>query len=259
MKEIIKESPVNPPESERPPELPPRHDDAEAARRIEKLAIDSVAEKVHSFGDKKYSRKLFRSLARLVIELEDEIQNYDTLLSDDASGRRVTLFFKELINKKREALGKSRVQTYFLANRGVRNRQAIEEFIRQKKSSIHKALLVTEHISTGQSINGLAEAIGKEHVDFDVAAVSISQRLGEYYHKIGDWIKRLRYGTRGDMAGLILYNQPSMAGVTKNKGYEDKGAGSAHPTKYEKPDRELMKRARHDMKLMAEEISKLIL
>ncbi len=261
MQEIIKpstkETPVISPKAERPPAFPPRHDDAEANRRIKKLDIDSVVKNVTSFGDESKSRVVFEALARLVIELEKEIPNYDTLLSDDASGRLVTRFLREVINKKREAVGKPRVQTYFIAGGWqALNAEYIQEFIRQKKSSIHKALLVTELVGTGESANRLVKIFEQEGLDFDVAAVTVHLDFLNsdfiYAEEVGGLVKRLRYGDDRNRAGVSFYDKP-FTGVTK------RGVTGAHPVKDPYADRDAMKRAWQDMKLMAEEISKLIL
>jgi len=143
--------------------------------------------------------------------------------------------------------------------------EGIKEFIRKKKSSVHKALLVTEYISSGENINQLVEILEQQNINFDVAAVSIRHDISSYIgrRELSDLTKRLRYGATGT-AGLFFWDNP-ITGVTYPDRWWEKSR-STHPVKKHYADREelkrvrdAMKRARHDIKLMAEEISKLIL
>ena len=69
-------------------------------------------------------------------------------------------------------------------------------------------------------------------------------------------LRRLKYGAESDV-GLDFWNKP-FTGVRK-AGVLKREIEGAHPIKDLDADREWMKSARHDIKLMAEEISKLIL
>ena len=212
---------------------------------------------IHLFNDKERTRDVSKSLARLVLELEDQIPHYDTIISDDASGRLVSLFLREVINRKKAELDQQPVQTYFIAGGRCNDQntyKAIDKFIAKKKPSINKALLVTEFIETGASINSIVKKLDKYNINFDVASVSVS---GDFFNdktkkELASLVKRLRYGTK-DETGLAFYGK-SFTGVVKV--YQAK---SAHPVKQENiRSRKILNEARRDMKLLATEILKLI-
>lgn len=118
----------------------------------------------------------------MTFELKEEIPHYDTIISDDVSGRLVSLFLREVINKEKIEINEQPVQTYFIA--GVSSCyeddfnkakvKKIEEFISLKFPSIKKALLVTEFIATGNTLNPIVKNLEKQDISFDIASVSIS-------------------------------------------------------------------------------------
>ncbi len=93
------ESFVRPFIRESPPELLQRCDDDLVNEKIDSgLDMDYLLDHVRLFKNReKTTREASRSLARLVIELEDQIPHYDTIISDDVSGRLVSLFLREVI------------------------------------------------------------------------------------------------------------------------------------------------------------------
>ncbi|MFA6391282.1 MAG: hypothetical protein WCW66_00830 [Patescibacteria group bacterium] len=247
-------------ESENPPEdiLITRQVDEIAEKRImDCIDADYVLKNIpfllEYWGQKK-AIEVIMSLARLVIELEDRITNYDTIISDDASGRIISLFLREVINRKKAELEEEPVQTFFIAGGQHHNAQineAIQQFIAEKKLSIDKALLVTEHIQTGYSIGSLARILEKQDVDFDIASLSVDdpQDLGNLETLKN---KKIIYGST-DFAGLSFYKR-MFTGVEKTNQI------SAHPTKNSSPSTmEEVKKARQEMKFIAAEISRIIL
>ena len=118
----------------------------------------------------------------MTFELKEEIPHYDTIISDDVSGRLVSLFLREVINKEKIEINEQPVQTYFIA--GVSSCyeddfnkakvKKIEEFISLKFPSIKKALLVTEFIANGNTLNPIVKNLEKQDISFDIASVSIS-------------------------------------------------------------------------------------
>ena len=73
-------------------------------------------------------------MARFAFELGDKLEQYDTILSDDASARLVSLFLRKLVNYKREKTDKPPVKTYFIQG-GRHNSRAIrgevEKFLKE--------------------------------------------------------------------------------------------------------------------------------
>jgi hypoxanthine phosphoribosyltransferase len=207
-----------------------RKSDQEAGKKIkEKIDIDSLRERVK---DDKY-KQVIPDLARLVIEVEDEIPNYDTILSDDAGGRLPSLFLRRIINRKREELGREPSNTYFIGWGRHANRKRdweVRKFIWSKRKQIGKALLVTEHIRTGGSLNELAKLLEETEINFDIATVSTEQLpTDESMKDKKAIIKRLKYGSVGK-AGEKAFHEgrhwPVPSGVTSKEGHFD---WNAHP------------------------------
>ncbi len=192
------------------------------------------------------------TLARLVLELGVRLPKYDTIISDDASARLVSLLMRKIINFKKEEAGEKPVETYFVAgghhdNSMVYN--SIDEFISSKKDDLGNTLLVTEYIFSGNSILALIRILEKNKIKFDLAAVSVASKPSLYDNRI---TKRLYYGEGSK--GLNFYDKESVSGVKKVNAYPD----SVHPVKYLDADREKMKEAREDIDLIAGELVKLV-
>lgn len=113
-----------------------RKNDAEAEKAIQdKIDLRAVRDKLKT--------EVFRaqetfvdSMARLVFELKGEFPNYDTIISDDASGRLPSLFFKKLIDKEGAKTGKRPVNHYFVASgigHSPRTMPEVRKFLDEKK------------------------------------------------------------------------------------------------------------------------------
>ena len=121
----------------------------------EKIDMDYICENVNSW-DEKSTKNLVRSFASLSNELKEELPYYGTIISDDASGRLLSLFFRKIVNKKREELDKEPVSTYFLTPwKGMYKEvnEDIDEFLREKVNPYEKVLVLTEHIDSGASLS----------------------------------------------------------------------------------------------------------
>jgi hypothetical protein len=202
------------------------------------------------------------ALAHLIVELKDQIPHYDTILSDDASGRLISLLFRDIIKEKRDEQKTEPLQTYFIAGgRGSRRAgdDEINKFIEDRKAKLGRTLLVTEYIDSGMSIGELIDILEKQGIDFDVATVSISDPIYAYNEKIQ---KHLYYGTVGK-EGLNFYGEQKFAGVKKPvTGEYKKGP---HPVSvfdnidtWVVDDHTHISQARKDVKIVAEELSKLV-
>lgn len=226
--------------------------------------VDLLKLGVELGGDSIFTKKehgdSLDALAHLVVELKDQIPHYDTILSDDASGRLIALLLREIIQKKRDGQKTEPLQTYFIAG-GIRQERVIEktnEFIAEHKEKFGKTLLVTEYIETGESATLLIEALEKEGIDFDVATVSITNFINKYDKKIQ---KHLYYGVVGQ-EGLNFYKKTEATGVFKPTGKRPREMQSPHPV----PARfygavnigESVSQARKDVKIVAEELGKLV-
>ena len=232
--------------------LPQRKDDKEAQERIDTV-IDTKALSEEMESKPFQNKQLIEALARLVIELEDNITEYDTVLSDDASGRFVSLLLKNIIDKKREEVEKDKAQIYFVASGRDSNRKrdlAIKKFIANKKDSLGKTLLVTEYVKTRKSIEFLMKLLKQKNIDFDTATISMSGEPEDY----NDFIQKtgIKYGEVGGI-GKDFYDGSIFSGVEKTLIHE-----SAHPKRTGEFDPEKVGVARRDIDTLSEELSKLI-
>lgn len=196
-----------------------RMDDAKAARIIgTTIDFDKLSRSITSWplGDEEF----LRSMARLALELKDDLPSYDTIISDELSGRLPTLILRKIIDKKRKEQGNTTpLTTFFLLGGGTRspeNQSAIAGFIRKKSKSFGKVLLVTESISSGRSAEEFAELFNKNGIEYDVATVSILKEpeTSNYPHSVKS---KVRYGIAGRNSTSVTH-QPGVVGATKRQG-----------------------------------------
>jgi hypothetical protein len=188
---------------------------------------------------------LLEAIVKLVNKLKGHLETYDVVLSDDASGRLISLLLRKVINEARRKTGLKEAQTYFLASGRHDSEEIyenIKEFIEIKKPTFKKALLVTEYISSGQSILTLIEKIKKTGIDFDVATISTYGNLGNYPSDLTD---RLFAGEITSGIGQELFRNSNATGV--KKGLET----SAHPVKRSSYSAVTVMEAREDIDKIA--------
>lgn len=240
---------------------PHRMDDVAAQTYIaERVDLHALAQELGPASIfTKHEGGAMEVLARLVVELKDRIPNYDTILSDDASGRLVSLLLRHIVQGKRDK-AKEPLQTYFLAaGRDSTDdiKAKIDEFIVERKEKLGKVLLVTEYIGTGKTINFLVNTLEKHNVDFDLAAVSI-RRSADFYEK---GIQRhLFYGGRGE-EGAYFYGKPKFAGVRRTLDLELGVDRLIHPIPVRDDGddfSETIVQVREDLKVVGEELKKLV-
>ncbi|MEK7508752.1 MAG: hypothetical protein AAB568_02755 [Patescibacteria group bacterium] len=202
---------------------------------------------------------VIESMAILALKLEKDLLNYDTIISDDASGRLVSLFLRELVDKKRKESGKPDVQTYFISG-GAEGITKKEEFLRGKKDKLGRVLLVTEYVVTGEHVGALACLLEKLGVNFDMAALSAVMPK-----KYGD--KKIIFGSKGSV-GIDLWNYPQVAGVyTKVGGIKKHVLHPRHIRHITKEDpestvffeQETINEARQDIKDIAQVVAEKLL
>ncbi|MDA2922384.1 hypothetical protein MYX07_03910 [Patescibacteria group bacterium AH-259-L07] len=195
---------------------------------------------------------LLESLACLVAKLKDKFTDYDTVLSDEASGRLVSLFLHKIINTKKEQEGKEKIPIYFIAGGRVRHPEAefdVNDFISKKKEALGKTLLVTEHIESGGTIKFLANTLKSNGINFDIATVSLGQDPLSYKTNPA---KNAIYGSIGEIGAKSLYFKYKATGVQRAR------KGGPHPRRSKLRDPEEVKQSREDIKTLASEFSKLV-
>jgi len=243
--------------------------DEEAEKIIsEKINIDSISQKIRIDLPLTSREQVVKSLSRLCLELKDKAVNYDTILSDDASGRFVSLFLKKMIDKKRSEQKKPKTKIFFLPGRyiydddfqpskpsrlSLDSYDPIEKFVESKKYSIKKALVSTEFISSGYTIKRIVDILEDAGVDFDIAALSLKWGPQYFDPRIG---ARLIYGNV-DSVGRDAFYKADFLGVHKIQTIgEDKSNKPYINNKLiRKPaDPELIRAARRDVETLTQEL-----
>jgi len=210
----------------------------------------------------------------LVLEMKEKLQknSYQTLISDEVSARTPTLVLREVMKELSEDKQDS-PKTYFISGGSQlleaerKEEKKLIEFLKQKCKG-KNTLLVTEYISSGQTVLKLVEMLKKAGVkNFDFASMmvsgeKISQKLQEKLKKENT---NLFVGREEVTKGALKIWEKGeyYAGVEKNKDLS-KGKYNLHPNKIEKVKGDISKeeaqerrnKAREDIKLMATKILK---
>lgn len=222
---------------------------------LEKLKHELDSKSVFMYKD----GYVLDALARLVTELKDKLSHYDTIVSDDASARLVSLIMRDIVKEKREVRGEKSPQIYFIAgerDEPEKSAEKIDAFIADHRDQLKKTLLVTEYIATGEHIKTLIDALERYSIDFDMGAVSISKPIYKYAPQIQN---HLHYGMAGT-AGLGLYDRQESAGVVKAFSLEDEQGPHPIPARDNERDiSESVATARKDATHIAKELGKLVI
>lgn len=214
-----------------------------------------------------FDKEVVESFAKLAIALKDRIYTYDSIISDDASGRIPSLVLWRLINNLREARHMEPIRGYFVASGRHDNKnkyKAIRDYFNKKKLQFgKKALVVTEYIVTGGSIRDLSKQLDAAKINFDVAALSISPRYESrqgYLSKIKNKFfneARNRFIGSESHVGMKFYQVYRLSGVIKKANSE-----SPHPMHIVKDnweaDQELINRVREDAATLANRLAEII-
>jgi hypothetical protein len=139
----------------------------------------------------------FKELELLILPLIEKLKEnidkaeYDMLIGDDASGRIPTLILRGIIN---ERSGGPEIRTRFVAGGQLRSSAELKDTIRKIKPEIEKkALIVTEYISSGKSMEQLSNILKELEISFDIATLksefdgekSVLQTLSDKLKDIG--------------------------------------------------------------------------
>jgi hypothetical protein len=216
------------------------------------LNINSLLEKANFFEDKNVSgENILMSLSRLVLDLEQKIPEYETIISDDAGGRMISLFLREVVNIKRKDLNLPLVKTFFLA--GSAKQETIDDFIYKKSDSLGKTLVVTESIITGENVRKFMKPLEKKHIDFDIASLTVGNCDRLTSEEFLDLSERF-YGDLHNSNTGFAFCRVDFNGVNTWIN-SDK---HPHPQKNCPINQEKVNLARENIKVIAREISKLV-
>lgn len=207
---------------------------------------------------KKVTPELFK-LAQEVIEGKAV---YDLILSDDASGRLVSLFLKKILDGVQEKHGQHKPDIRFIGDipydvhhyKDKGNTGAIYELL--KKIAPTRILLVTEFISSGHRIQELTKILEELNLKFDLAVLSGNplgiKNVKSSFHQDS----RLYLGAEGS-AGLDLYNYEGSGVIKKMESLfpEKKISVNTSEGKKEVVQRKI-NQARKDINILAQETLK---
>ncbi len=150
---------------------------------------------------------------------------YDTIISDDASGRLPSLLLKEILDQLRIRQNLPPLKIWFLSagrNR-LEQREAIAKFINQHLDDLHHALIVTEIVDSGESMKNFSQIFKNFSLLPDIA--SVSAVVDPSYYQ-GLFVNQLIVGQQGRVGGY-LHGEAArfQAGVSK----QGMRQPSAHP------------------------------
>lgn len=164
------------------------------------------------------SEQLIVAFENLAVKIVNDLEGYDTIVGDDISGRLPTMVISSLATRKRFQLnlGKPRI-LYYDAGSNLYNHseicksnpKVIEEIskdIEKHKSKINKALIVTENIYSGKSMNRLIEIFQEHKIKPDVCTITMCLRDITFPNK-------LFFGDMYSASGSIFYMNPFLSGV----------------------------------------------
>jgi len=179
---------------------------------------------------------LIESLAEPIRKIIDKVRNdldsgqFSVIIGEDASGRLPALIFKDIVDFFNSECGEEKSKIYFLAGskdlsfeQSEKKIQQIIEFLKSKNlpSAVagKKVLIVTDQVSTGQSLTPLIRAFESMGIDYEIAALHVLQivdsiaevdTLDDLQRKFGD---KLHWGITGETP---IFNRRDLGGVIKN-------------------------------------------
>lgn len=215
------------------------------------INFDDLKKKVRS---KIFKKEVIIDLLLLAYKLKDKLSAYKTFLSDDASGRLVTLFLRKIAKSK----GLS-PQTFFIASGRDTDLSKVKKFLKSKKEGMGKVLVITEYIGSGDSISNLSRLLTSIKIDHKIATL--------YMHGMGfvksEVMNKITVGNLSLFSGVPpLYHAEKFSGVTKSNEYKEV-IKRAHPERSKEAfNKELsnqnpLKIARQDINIIAKEFEKL--
>jgi hypothetical protein len=192
----------------------------------------------------------------LVKKLKESIDKgeYDMLIGDDASGRIPTLILRGVINDRNRKLNpdlkssESEIKTRFVAGGQLRSIEQLKSAIEKLRPEVKKkALVVTEYIYSGKSMERFSSILKNLNIPFDIATLkseftsngSNFQRFLNELRDIGEFLgiadprsefgqdniiipknSKFYYGKRASEEDQeeapLIYDKPEMSGVEKN-------------------------------------------
>lgn len=170
----------------------------------------------------------------ILVELLPDIEagSYSTIIGDDASGRVPTIILAHVIKSIYEMKGYEPPIVRFLAGStgllreqngtelAVTHTKELKEQVEKIQDTVKqhsepkKALIVTDIIDTGESVQTLLSALKRNNWDADVATIGTTDEAN--LQQLSDlWGTRI---VRGRGMGAMIYHDKPLSGVQKRKG-----------------------------------------
>ncbi|MBI2637592.1 MAG: hypothetical protein HYW88_01705 [Candidatus Sungbacteria bacterium] len=217
----------------------------------EKIAEDVMSDSI---------REAAPALFTLAHEIVEGGAVYDLVLSDDASGRLVSLFLKKVLDgvQKKHDLPKPDIR--FVAGGQHNNTEtfgAIKGLL--EKIAPVRTLVVTEYISSGSSIKKLTRILQELNLKFDVAVLSAEDRGVRNVKDslLADKDTQIYLGSKDSDIWRNFYSR-DMSGVTKSgeSPFPKKNITPHFTEEHKKEMQEKINQAREDISLLAQEALK---
>lgn len=255
------------------------------AEDIRKKPAEAPAKEIEYMAEE--LKELEPSMISAVEKIKDAIdgEEYDALIGDDASGRIPTLVLREVMRQRMEKMHpdlepeekRKKLQTYFVAGGrrpGGISREEKEEnkwlseqldkdladFFEKIKPDIkRRALFVTEHISTGESLAAISKLMEKAGIPFDIVSARAEATFsGTELENEAERGHKTFIGGFGEELGIYKKNRYS--GVVKNRQRGElnwpRHAKPFFTMPYHSYARKMLRETRDDAKMMADKIVK---
>lgn len=215
----------------------------------------------------------------LVKKIAPHADQYDSIISDDASGRLVSLFLKKVLDTLRSKGSLPLKLKFIVGDKNDPDRSLrIKKFLVKNKENLGKVLLSTDFISGGETIKDFINALESSGVPFDLATLTISADTFSESSKnlnldlIGNRVsiesgsEHALYPGEISSQGLSFYGQEKSAGVKKYRGgpllfpfrYKDlvgEGLPDEERRSKEKEVQQYVNQARRDIDLLAKRVA----
>jgi len=199
----------------------------------------------HKYDTMLASIELREMIASTALAVLDDADKFTTIVGEDTSGRIPSLIIGKAVNILRERQGLPRARRVFLSGRIARHNIPSYDALGVDDC----ALLITEYINSGNSVNNALDALRR--VGFVDPSVATLDRYSSWpYHIETEALYMGDTRSYTNRADTHLYNvDPSFKGVQK-------GSGNAHSTavKLKRKARKTLVRTRKDIDHFAREI-----
>ncbi|MBI4118122.1 MAG: hypothetical protein HY455_01090 [Parcubacteria group bacterium] len=165
-------------------------------------------------------------IQRILDQLSERIERgewYDLIVGDDASGRIPALIIAEVLKKIADARGFEHPKVLFFAGersqhtpgakkeRQQKIAEALQKVEKQKVGTSSSALLVTDTLISGETIEDIARGLTMQNTFFDLATIFLSESRGAT-------ILASQLGARSVISGdgtTEIYKKSGIGGVIK--------------------------------------------